>query len=644
VGPKTNQSKNLPWRLLLLLGLCLLCTFLRLQSLNQPNFSDQTVYSYFGHALLHGQPLYTELVDNKPPAVFLTHALGELVFGYRENTVYYLGLIFVLLASVFLFLFLEEALGLAWAGLGTLFWVVLSNSLVMTGNMPNIELYQNTFLIIGLWGLAGAMRGERSRLWVTGCAWALASYYKQNFLFIFPALAAWWWWPGRSRRPDSVRDWLRLLAPSLILWIASLLYFAAVGRYTDFKAIMFDAAQGYVGSLWGNEWQFLTSFRLLFLPHMRDMWPLLGMMWAWFALAAWRPAARREMFVAAAFAGTLFMLGNNPGNRYYQLLMPYLAIFPVFFLNSLWQLWQARETVKKTVIAAAGAAVVGFLIYYQLPYFTETPEAVADLEVGASCRVDRTLRKMLGRLPPPDETIYQWGMQTALVFYSQRWSASGVIFHHIFFYAPGEIRQRYFYRLVKRMHDKRPAFLIYTAWVGRLEDDPLLGIFKNNYRFFGLYDKYVIFERRDRPPLTPEMQKVLLEQVGGGYSWKHPRLVLASEITASRYLGPSPFQRELFQPRPGDRDAELIREGNGYFAAKRYGEAKAAWDKALALHPDSPAALANLGIWNEMAGWYYTSLGNLQAVIDQHRLERPWLDYYREIQYRLAESAENIVK
>ena len=63
----------------------------RLHTYNEPLERDLTFYAVVGHELLNERLLYTDLWDHKPPAIYVTYALAELLFGYGINAIFWLG-------------------------------------------------------------------------------------------------------------------------------------------------------------------------------------------------------------------------------------------------------------------------------------------------------------------------------------------------------------------------------------------------------------------------------------------------------------------------------------------------------------------------------------------------------------------------
>src|SRR5260221_509999 len=65
----------------------------RLFTADEPIECDLTTYAVFGHEMLRGRTLYTDLWNNYTPANFVTYAAAELLVGYGSSQFLFLGLL-----------------------------------------------------------------------------------------------------------------------------------------------------------------------------------------------------------------------------------------------------------------------------------------------------------------------------------------------------------------------------------------------------------------------------------------------------------------------------------------------------------------------------------------------------------------------
>jgi hypothetical protein len=71
-----------------LIGLGALVFFLRLHTYGEPLERDLTTYAVIAHEMLQGKSHYSDLFDHKPPAIYVTYALGELIAGYGRDAIF----------------------------------------------------------------------------------------------------------------------------------------------------------------------------------------------------------------------------------------------------------------------------------------------------------------------------------------------------------------------------------------------------------------------------------------------------------------------------------------------------------------------------------------------------------------------------
>ena len=223
----------------LFLAIAALTVGLRLHSLQQPTPPDMCVYAYIGQEMLSGHTLYNELVDNKPPGIYVAYMLAMALGGYRSQTVVWLGVVLTVASLLFIFLILRAVAGQGAAFVGAVAWALVSNCLHLFANVPNTESFINVFLLAGFWLLLRAWPARPRLLGLSGLAFAVASVFKTNAVFIQAAVGlvifglAW-----RRPAPPNLRDaWqktARFLLPTVLAWGAIFLYFQAQGIWDEF--------------------------------------------------------------------------------------------------------------------------------------------------------------------------------------------------------------------------------------------------------------------------------------------------------------------------------------------------------------------------------------------------------------------------
>ena len=87
--------------------------FLRvLPALRFPIGRDEATYAVIGQGLLHGQHLYRDLWDNKPPGIFYIYAVIVKIFGPVMWSIGIVDILWMLAISICIFYFARRYLGL----------------------------------------------------------------------------------------------------------------------------------------------------------------------------------------------------------------------------------------------------------------------------------------------------------------------------------------------------------------------------------------------------------------------------------------------------------------------------------------------------------------------------------------------------
>lgn len=650
-NPITNQK----WYLvsLVLVPLSILHIFIRLHYLNMPLFTDYSVYAYMGHALGSGGLLYTNLIDNKPPAVYITYMLAEKIFGYQQSAIVILAIIFSLISLIFLFIILRRMGGLVCAFVGSLFWVLISSTPALHAEFPNTELFINAFILMALWSLLKYFDQKKHFLYIAGIALAIATTYKMNAAFILIALMVYIAFYPVSKKKWPARYFLepfKLALPTFLLWGIIYIYFSFQNRFDDMYLILFTAMKQYAGNIWMNEWDFIRKTRFLFIPALKEIWILLAISYLWI-VSVWRIKPgypwKLNLFVAA---GVLVMIGSlrTGSPHYYQVLLPVTCILSALFIGQLLE-WQGIHLFIGRGIGIMLLAVsLGGLSYYQIIYLKNTPEEITVKNYGYSPLDDRNLGRILKSITLPKETIYQWGLSPAIYFYSRRNASSGILLNQVFFFAEKKYAELLYAKLVREIRESLPAFYIFTSWNARLMDEDLFRVIKKNYSFFGMYGKYVIYERKNRPErFERELFKYRNISEPEIKPWENVQLRLAAQtqpLAMFRNINvpPEPFDRQMFIPKDGDPDKSLVEKGLEMYKNNDLYHAEGLWRSLAESNPYNYAALANTGLLYEKYKVYYRALANYQAVAKVY--EHPWTEYYQETRFLLCRDAEEVLR
>lgn len=347
---------------LALFGLCLT---LRAVSLVRPCLSDdEAIYAVVAREMLSGHALYRDIVDHKPPAIYVTYAATQAIGGpIGGMVVLHLLLIGVVFATG---LALARIVRRHWPGAdprapvaAAALWIVFTTTLVDVDALAaNCELFMMLPLVAGVAVVLDALGRADRRGRLAGCALAgaligLACMFKyqaaiQLPLFGLTALVA-----GRGGRLAD-----RLLAITAIgLGFAALVGVAAglLWRAGALDAAVFWLRFNFAYIEAGTSWRELV-IRLVVRGGL-----VVGSAAVLYGLGvAALGAARREPFVRFAAgwlvvsAAAVCVGGRFFGHYFHQLTAP-LAVLAA---PGLVRLWDRRRGL---VVAALGVPAAGYL-------------------------------------------------------------------------------------------------------------------------------------------------------------------------------------------------------------------------------------------------------------------------------------------
>ena len=158
--PAKTGDASKAWRIFaVLLVLMAVIAIQSYHTRNEPLERDMPTYAVVAHELLGGRALYSDVFDQKPPAVYATYALAEKSLRLRlrsQPALIYLGVIVAWISLFGVFVAASGLSGSASCGLvASAAWVVIGSDLELQANQPNTEVFMNACIV---WAFAFAAR------------------------------------------------------------------------------------------------------------------------------------------------------------------------------------------------------------------------------------------------------------------------------------------------------------------------------------------------------------------------------------------------------------------------------------------------------------------------------------------------------
>jgi hypothetical protein len=401
--------------------LCLVVSLERLRTYAEPFERDIMIYAVIGHELLHGAHLYVDVLDHKPPAVYLTFAAAEAAVGYGPQAIYLIGVVCSCLTL----------LGLFWCGASTrtatgllaaLLWALCSYDISLQANQPNTEAMINASLALSFALLLWADRWRHPWLLVAlaGVLIGVSSLYKPVTLLIAPLWIGAFWVRDRGEASSHRSILLRLmplaLAP-LCVWAAVLAYFALSARLGLFLTVVVSFNAWYAGNITRNVKLAMTTSHL-WPTFLSAQLPLLivgaGL------LVQLRGQMRRHLPLLAYAAGAVLMVavqGRSESRHNFQLYLPPLV------LATAWSIEAIGATAvrwRRVLATSAAVGVIGVMLALNVRDLRFGPDAASIRKFGNACIVVHEAATVIDTLLKPEERMFVWGTDPGFYFYTRQ--------------------------------------------------------------------------------------------------------------------------------------------------------------------------------------------------------------------------------
>jgi hypothetical protein len=262
---------------------------------------------------------------------------------------------------------------------------------------------------------------------------------------------------------------------------AVIAYFAATGRFANFREAMVDTGVEYAGDLSSNLVHALALAPLglrLPVPIGLATTVLIGLA---IGMLAWiDPPRRRCWSLLAAYALGALVAAGLPGKayaHYVQLLVPPLCIGLGWLLPSTAS--NRRRVVRWAPVVGLGCMLALLAIRGSRDYLLEPEARLTGMNAALALETQR-LGRRLGAVLMPDEVLYQVGEETGLYWYSgKRPTVTWGVVQLVQWPQAARLAARTMAEL-----PAHPPTLIVAAnrLLPQVQDHPLFGWVKANYR------------------------------------------------------------------------------------------------------------------------------------------------------------------
>lgn len=478
--------------ILTFLSLCIIS--MRLYTYNEPFERDITSHAVIAHEMLHGKALYSDLWDSKPPAIFVTYAISEILFGYGPIEVFFIGIISAIITMIGVYYAGKKISGIAGGLWAAALWAFICSDLFLWANQPNIEVGINACIA---WAFVLMLGADSTKLqagrWVSvGLLFALATLYKPVAIAFAILLACAYVIINlfdKQKRKMAILHFFIIGAAAAAVWFSVFGYFAATGRFQIFYDTLVTYGQYYAksrgGSLGQNIIEGLTSKRLF--PHAIKNTAAIGVIAVIGIVAGIWNGCRGKWVLVAVMLISGHVAVSLPGrfyNHYYQL---WLIGLTVAAGSALAMKTAKGKRIPLLVTNIVGLVALAILLIMIWPQYKLSPDMWSVNKQGPQYIITKQIATELDKLLKDDETLYIWGINPSLYFWTKRYAPTGVIWATDMMGTAGSelenpLAKEHTKRALKDLQEAKPEIIaINLLHLQRPGDHPVVVWMQQNY-------------------------------------------------------------------------------------------------------------------------------------------------------------------
>jgi hypothetical protein len=514
-------------------GVAVLALLVRLPSVAEPLGIDQGLWASAARAMARGQLLYRDVWDQKPPAIFLTYLAAFTTLGWTPASIAWLDIAASILTTALLFAAVRR--------LGDTLMGAAAAALYAALTVPSWLFRYGGFLdrsvaetFIGVCVAAGAWCAVRLKDTAStpaaiglGVAAGAAVAFKPNAGVYLPALLV--WIACYVRRPGArlLQSVCLAALGAAVIPAAMLFWLWRLGVLPDAKVALLDFNRFYVAQDF-NARTFAIDFAkaVWFRVKSDPLW-LAGAVGALAALLDFVRSRRVDPVPALALSwgGAAAIVIAANGNRLFSTY--FLQAHPPLAVLAAWLIVRGpRAPPAHRLFAAAAVVVMAVLLagrnYPARVYETARADVVQLAQRGDpvrylerfggyatgrgySARANAEVADYVRSHTGPDETIYEFGLQSGIYFYADRLPAHR--FLRVNEFVPTTFPDPDFTlgAVTRELAARRPAYLVFEVVhtgtvmgnaVDHLLEQPEIQRLLQDYHLDSRIEDFTLFRRR----------------------------------------------------------------------------------------------------------------------------------------------------
>ena len=511
--PKYILSKL---HILILIALITIICVMRLQTYDEPFERDIASHSVIGQELLHGRQLYSDLWDSKPPAIFITYAIFNFIFGMGPLAVYFLGITAAIITLTGVYRAGTKLSGKAGGLWAAVFWAFICSDLWLWANQPNIEVCINAALV---WAFVLILEANTEKIqplrWVAvGALFAVATIYKPVAITFAAILTFVYFLTNLGSKRQIKISFLQVCitaATGATIWGGVFAYFAATERLGVFYETVFAYGKYYTQSRGGSVWKNIAQGfgkEKLFYRAMKSV-PVLAVLSIGGTLAGVFTRSRRDWLLLAGFLISAPLAIALPGRfypHYYQLWLCPLVIGSGWAITAFGPKDKIGPVIIKNVV---GVIAIIILLCAVLPQYNFTPDQWSANKYGPQFPITKKIAKKIDEILEPNENLYVWGINPEIYFWTKRRPPTGVMWSTDL--VEGPLADEHTKRALEDLEKEKPKMVAFNLLhVKRPKNHPvILWILRNYQPMAGKSDWSIPY---NRPPYNLPFFKILVRK------------------------------------------------------------------------------------------------------------------------------------
>jgi len=481
-----------PGRLLLyaLSGLTVLALLLRIPTIAEPLGIDQGLQASAAHQMSHGQLLYRDVWDHKPPGSILMYLAAFNLFGWTPVSVAWFDILAATAATFLLFIIARRIAGTLTGAAAAAIYATMTMPSWLYGHSGFLErsvaeTYIAVLVSLAAWSAIRLRERPSVRFAVLmGLSGGAAVVFKPNAGIYLPAFALWLLLYADRPWRQTFRSLMVAATASLVPLLVMLGWLWSIGVMPDARVALVDFNRAYVSQGFSVSGVALAFSKAVFYRMKTEpLWTagaLGALVVAWQMVRFRKVEALPALAVAWGAGAAIAIVANGAWlfNSYFIPAQPALAIIASWLVTAR----PRRDIVHR--VAAVLLIVMAVVLFVQRNYmariYVYTRADVQQLlgwsdrtsylerfggyanNRGYSARANDELTAYLRQRTVPGDQLYFFGINCSVIYFAtDRLMANRFLRVNVFvpstFPHPGFSLAD----VVAELESKRPAYLVF---------------------------------------------------------------------------------------------------------------------------------------------------------------------------------------